>query len=54
MTLSSHPLEDIPILRWFTRPIERQPDFGLNDRDGGAQLMRGIGSELRLSTSDEL
>ena len=52
--LPAHPFEHLPVGRRIAGPLECQSHLGLNDRDGRAQLVRGIGGEIGLPATDEL
>jgi hypothetical protein len=54
IALSTNPLEDFAIRSRLSRSIEGKAYFCLDHRDGGSQLMRRIGCEFCLSSSDEL
>ena len=54
IALSTNPLEDFAIRSRLSRTIKGKADFCLDHRDGGAQLMRRIGCEFRLPSSEEL
>ena len=49
-----HAFEHLSVGGRIARPVECHPHLGLDDRDWGAQLVRGIGGEFGLPTTDEL